>query len=338
MSELPRRTRYRLQTYATIREDQRSVHPVPRRIEEVTHTMKVFTKILVLIIFMTPVSSFSGDAIKLRPTISIYSDDQGSGLKNPEGVACGDNSAVIVADTGNSRLLLYTYQDENPKGGSEIVVPELTYPIRVQKNTKGELFALDGKKRRIVRIGPNGESMGYLDPKGVPAPASLVPRSFQIDDNDNIYVLDVFAGRVLFLDPNGNYRKHIDFPKEYGFFSDLAVDGRGNIFLIDSLSATVYSTQKESNTFSPLSENLKDVVKFPISISVDKSGVIYLVDQNGGGIVILGQDGSFLSFQSRKGWNEGLLYYPSQICVNEEGYVLIADRGNSRVQIFTVIK
>jgi len=60
--------------------------------------------------------------------------------------------------------------------------------------------------------------------------------------------------------------------------------------------------------------------------------------ENGSGIIILGQDGSFLGRQLSMGWNEGLLYYPTQMCINEKGEVFIADRGNSRVQIFTLVK
>ena len=60
--------------------------------------------------------------------------------------------------------------------------------------------------------------------------------------------------------------------------------------------------------------------------------------ENGSGIVILGQDGSFHGRQLSMGWTEGLLYFPSQMCVNDKGEVFIADRGNSRVQIFTLVK
>jgi hypothetical protein len=38
------------------------------------------------------------------------------------------------------------------------------------------------------------------------------------------------------------------------------------------------------------------------------------------------------------GWNEGLLYYPSQMCISEKGEAFIADRGNSRVQVFNIIR
>ena len=62
------------------------------------------------------------------------------------------------------------------------------------------------------------------------------------------------------------------------------------------------------------------------------------MDENGGGIVILGQDGSFLGRQLSMGWNEGLLYYPTQMCINERGEVFIADRGNSRIDIFMIVQ
>jgi hypothetical protein len=53
---------------------------------------------------------------------------------------------------------------------------------------------------------------------------------------------------------------------------------------------------------------------------------------------MLSQDGSFLGRQLSMGWNEGLLYYPTQMCINEKGEAFIADRGNSRIQIFMVVK
>jgi len=38
------------------------------------------------------------------------------------------------------------------------------------------------------------------------------------------------------------------------------------------------------------------------------------------------------------GWNEGLLNAPSQMCINGKGQAFIADRGNSRVQVFSLVR
>jgi len=289
-------------------------------------------------VLLLPLNSFSAETVKLRYLQSVYFDDKGGGIKQPEGIACNDKSVLVIGDTGNDRLLRYTLEEKNLKAGAEIKIPELSNPIRIQINSKGEIFALDGKKRRVVRINPDGSFKNYVDPEGVPSPSAFVPRSFKLDRNDNIYILDIFTGRVLILSPEGKYQKQIPFPKEYGFFSDLSVDSKENILLIDCVKAMVFSAAKDSNSFSPLTKSLREYLDFPVSLTTDNRGTIYIVDEDGSGIVILGQDGSFLGRQLSVGWTEGLLNFPSQISMNEKGEVFIADRGNSRVQIFTLVK
>ena len=293
---------------------------------------------MIICILLLPMKSFSAEAVKLRYLQSVYFDDKGGGLKQPEGVACNEKSLLVVGDTGNDRLVRYTFQEKSLKAGAEIKIPQLSSPIRPQINSKGEIFALDGKRRRVVSLTPEGAFKGYVDPEGVPSPSTYVPRSFKIDRNNNIYILDIFSGRVLVLNSEGKYQKQIPFPTDYGFFSDLSVDSKGTIFLVDCVKAMVFSAAKDSNSFSPFTKNLREYLNFPTSITTDTRGTIFIVDENGSGIVILGQDGSFQGRQLNMGWNEGLLYFPSQMCINDKGEVFIADRGNSRVQIFTLVK
>ena len=294
--------------------------------------------ILIISAVLLPMKSFSAETVRFRYLQSVYFDEKGGGLKQPEGVACNEKSLLVVGDTGNDRLLQFTFQEKSLKAGNEIKIPQLTNPIRVQINSKGEIFVLDGKKRRIIRLNPDGTFKGYVDAEGIPSPSTFVPRSFKIDRNNNIYILDIFTGRVLVLNSEGKYQKQIPFPKDYGFFSDLSVDSKGTLLLVDCIKAMVFSAAKDSNTFSPLTKNLREYLNFPTSITTDNRGTIYIVDENGSGIVILGQDGSFQGRQLNMGWNEGLLYFPSQMCVDEKGEVFIADRGNSRIQIFTLVK
>jgi len=79
-------------------------------------------------------------------------------------------------------------------------------------------------------------------------------------------------------------------------------------------------------------------MRFPTSLTTDSRGRIYLVDRNGGSVVVLGQDGSFLSRQSAMGWKEGRLNFPSQICATGSGEVFIADTNNNRIQVFKTIE
>ncbi len=315
------------------------MHPVPYTIYEVINMIKSLMKTVATIIMLfVPLSSFGAETVKLRHIASVYTDSKGGGIKLPEGVVCSEKSTFIVADTGNGRLLRYTFQEGVTKGGEEIKLPELPYPLRVQINSAGEIFALDGKLRRIARLNPDGTFKSYIDPEGLPSDSTVVPKSFRIDNNDNIYILDIFSDRILVLDSAGKYLNHIQLPKDHGFISDFAVGTAGNIILLDSVKAMLYSASKESKDFSPLTESMREDMNFPATITVDKSGIIYLADQTGSAITILGQDGSFRGHLLGFGWKEGLIRYPSQMCINEKEEIFIADRENSRIQIFSVIR
>ena len=278
--------------------------------------------------------SHAAEPLKLKMMAPIYVDGKGAGIKQPEGVSCRGN-ALVVADTGNGRLLRYTIAGDNWTPGGEIVLPQLPFPIRVDVNSKGEIFALDGKSRRIGRVAASGEFLGYVAPAG-DVQGTVVPRSFRIDRNDNLYLLDVSSARILVMDPSGKIQREIPFPKEYGFFSDLSVDAGENILLLDSVGKRVFKIAKNSQKIAPLSESLKEEVYFPTAIATDKQGTIFLVDQNGSGIVILGPDGSFRGRRLSMGWKNGFLRYPAQMCISENGTAFIADRGNNRVDAFLI--
>ena len=289
-----------------------------------------------VLLFQLPLSEA---AMKFRYMSSIYADDKGLGLKQPEGVACGGESLLIVADSGNGRLLRYSIKDGAMEVGTvEVKVDQLSYPIKTEINSRGEIYTLDRRQRSIVRCSPAGEFQGYLQPAGLPSPTAYVPRSFTVDRNDNIYILDILSERVLILDHTGRYVRQIKFPKKYGPFSDLTVDFRGTVLLLDGVDGVVFSAGKNSVSFARLTSSLKEYVRFPASLTTDDRGRIYLVDRNGGSIIILGLDGSFIGRQSGMGWKEGSLNYPAQMCINNKGEIFIADTNNSRVQIFEMVE
>lgn len=290
-------------------------------------------------ILLLPAPALSAEVLQMKHVASIYTyadanDPKAAEIKinQPEGVACKGTS-IIVSDTANGRLQPYTLQDDGTikqRPGAEIKVP---YPMHVRLNSKGDIFVLDGKQRKILRLNAAGEFKGNFEPEGLPAPVTWIPKNFAIDTNDNVYILDVFSARVLVVSPEGKFQRQIGFPTADGFFSDLAVDPQGTIFILNSITTTVSSAGPDDKAFSPLTKGLKDYITFPTALTADKQ-YIYVVDQFGSGVVVLGKDGSFKGRKLRMGWKEGELRYPSDICLNEKGEMFIADRGNNRVQMY----
>jgi hypothetical protein len=83
-----------------------------------------------------------------------------------------------------------------------------------------------------------------------------------------------------------------------------------------------------------MATDLQNYLFFAISIETDSQGRIYLVDQNDNGVVLLGQDGLFLGRYLNFGWKPGQIFYPAQACLAGNDVFVIADRDNSRVQLF----
>ena len=273
----------------------------------------------------------------LTHTVSIYEDEKGQPLKAPEGVACGQDGRLVVADTGNGRLVRLAYRNGVVSGGTPVLLPQLPYPVRLQLDSQGGLWVLDRKVRRIGRVDPTGAFAGYLEVRGVTSPEAVVPGAFKLDAAGNVYLLDLAGVRVLVLDASGAVQRQLDLPRKPAFFTDVAVDPAGTVYAVDAAGGAVWSAPKSAKAFALLAKGLKDNMSFPGSLAVSR-GRLFVVDQNGDGVVVLGLDGSYQGRQLGIGWSEGLVYYPAQLCLDESGSAFLADRYNNRVQIFSMKK
>jgi len=291
----------------------------------------IVLSIILLLCCLYSVALFAANPLNIKFVQAIYEVDEEIRLKNPVGVACTDDY-LVIADTGDNMLVKYPYKDKKI-GAKEFEMP-IPVPIVVQVNSKNEIYALNGRDRRIMIFNADGTEKEYLSPKGSPVSRNMVPRSFRIDGNDNIFILDISDEIVLVLDPAGNYTRHIPLPAQAGFFSDLAVNSNGTIFIVDSTQPAVYSAAPDAEQFTLLTDGVAEYTNFPTNIEVDASNTIYLVDKHGGSIVLLGSNGSFLGHKFGYGWLEGQFFYPAQLCISHGGNIFVADRSNSRVQMF----
>ena len=292
--------------------------------------IKLATVLCLFILCSTAAWAQSGS---YRLDLVIYDDGQGNNLKAPAGVACSADRTV-VADTGNSRVLTYETSDRMMDLASEIKLVRQIRPALVQMGADGLLLVYDSRAKEILRFDGSGKRIGSVEPKDLPSGSRIILKSFRVDESGSIYLLDVFGRRVVVLDKTGVFLRQTAFPLEFGFISDLAVDDRGRVYIIDSVRSQVFSAQPEEESFTPLSDSLKDHLSYPTRLEVDSKGLIYIVDEETSSLGVLRRDGSFKGSLFNRGRKEGLLYYPSQICVEDGSRIIIADRDNSRVQVF----
>lgn len=264
---------------------------------------------------------------------SAYQDAAGAALRGPEGVACTDSGRVVVGDTANGRLVMFSFREGRFGPGETIRFEQLGRPFRVQIDARGNLLSLDQKSRRIVKVAPDGSFGGFLELKNLPAGrAAPFAGSFKLDRNDNVYVLDLANTRVLVTDPGGAFLRALPLPPG-GFITDIAVDRGGAVYAVDGVRAMVYVATREATAFAAKTRPLKEFMNFPSYLEAADRGRLVLVDRHGNGLVVVGPEGTFQGRQLAMGWNDGLVYYPSQICLMGSTTV-VADRNNHRVQAF----
>jgi hypothetical protein len=269
-------------------------------------------------------------AAGLQPLALITADDKEAPLHLPEGVACGGKGVVVVADSGNGRLLTFTWREGRLEGGAPIKLAEAPYPVRVQIDSRGNVVVLDRRTRRLVKVDTAGRYAGVLELRGAAGPAPL-PLAFRIAAEDRLVVLDGAARRVLLAGPEGRVGRELPLPPG-GAFTDVGVDGAGRILAVDAAASRLWVAEKDAKGFRPLGEPLKDRVSFPGYVA-EEGGRLVLVDQNGHGLAMLGADGRFLGRELELGWGAGRVSYPGQVCGNGAGQLFLADRGNDRIQV-----
>jgi len=291
-------------------------------------------RLLLLAALLAAASAAQAQAVSLIHAGSVYEDDKDRPLRAPEGVACSDDGQLVVADTGNGRLLRLSFKNRALAGGTEVKLPQLPSPTELQLDGKGNLLVLDRKLRKIGRVDAAGAFQGYVEPRGEGL-GTVAAGAFELDGAGNLWILDLAGVQLLAVDGGGQVVRRLSLPRGGAVFTDLAVDAAGTVYAVDSARSAVWSAEKGASALKPLVQGMKEVMTFPTFLSVSR-GRLFVTDQNGHGIAVFGIDGAYQGRLLSLGWGEGLVYYPAQVCVNDKDELFVADRYNNRVQAFTM--
>jgi sugar lactone lactonase YvrE len=197
-----------------------------------------------------------------------------------------------------------------------------------------------------------------------------------IDGSGNLYVADYDNNRVLYY-PAGSttatrvYGQGGDFTTNtenkggvsadtLAYPVDVAVDGSGNLYVVDqnnhrvlyypSGSTTATRVYGQGGDFTTNTENKggvsADSLSWPFGVAVDGSGNLYVDDYYNQRVLyypsgsttatrVYGQGGDFTTNAANKGGiSAATLYYPEGIAVDGSGNLYVADNTNQRVLFY----
>lgn len=284
---------------------------------------------LALPVLTLAVASVRAGVVAVSFTTAVYDDEKGRALDSPEGVACGADGLFVVADAGNQRVLQFRYEDEKVSGGTPMKLPKDTHPVRVEIDKNGDVLVFDQRARKIVRLGPDGALVGSLD-----LAEEIVPVSFKPGLTGDVYVLDIAGNRVVQTSPGGQFTKAISLPADAGPVSDLAIGNDGALYVVNGAKAQLFKAKKTDSSFSVLVPRLEGVTHASYVTTDAKRASLIISNQHGHELVVLDIDGQIIGRRLGIGQKDGRVYYPSQVCMTPGGALIVADRGNNRVQVF----
>ncbi|KAF0980527.1 hypothetical protein FDP41_013741 [Naegleria fowleri] len=231
----------------------------------------------------------------------------------------------ICNHTSSSTSLPSSASSTPTTGSSSSLVQSPNTPVAIEK------CRIEGKF--VCKFGGKGSEDGQFS-----SPTDLV-----IDPNDNIIVCDNENNRVQIFSKEGKFLRKFSVPKPYG----VTFDSKEGTILVTSDDHCVYAFDRSGMEVGKFGSKGSDygMFSYPTGIVVSEPkdqhvpGKIFICDHHNHRIQIFDKYGSFIKSFGTNGTNPemegGYFYGPNSIDIDIDGNLVITDRYNSRVQVFT---
>jgi hypothetical protein len=197
-------------------------------------------------------------------SIAFYGEE-GSGIgqfRHPQGIAASRDGHVVVADTGNDRLHVLSYADDQLHHvrfiQGEFAGKPLRQPLGVALEV-GEIYVCDPENDRILVLDLQGALQRVLAPTRDGEPLLIRPFSvavirgrsdFNYFGDDFVVVVDSSQSRLVQLTPTGEVRvirRLGELGRRAGRFHSVAVDFYANVYCSD-LAGMLHKFDREMRT------------------------------------------------------------------------------------------
>ncbi|MEI6667891.1 MAG: 6-bladed beta-propeller [Acidobacteriota bacterium] len=263
-------------------------------------------------------------------------------LVKPYGIAVSRIGRVYVTDTVARRVFVFDPEAKTLSFLGEAGTAKLTKPIGVAVDADDHVFVADATVNRVFGYGLDGHLFMAIGREGeLDNPSGLA-----IDRVRNLlYVADAKKHHVLcYSTKDGSSVRTIGkrggAPGEFNFPTNLFVDGRGQLYVTDTMNFRIQVFDTEGAFVSEFGTqgDTPGSLNRPKGVGVDSEGHVYVVDSSFNNFQAFDANGQLLLFVGSVGRAPGEFFLPAGLYVDDHDQIYVADQGNARVQVFEYLK
>lgn len=258
------------------------------------------------------------------------------GAKNGNSIALASDGNILVADTNNHRVQVFTptgnYLSQFGSLGS--ADGKFNLPISLTLGSGGDIYVLERGNNRIQRFDSAGVYKSKFGVAGTgDGQISAASAGLAVDSGGNIYVSE--HPRVQKFSPAGTFL----FKLTVDYVTGLAVDSSDNLYVTVSRDAEG-AVRKYSpsggllDSFGSASAKLGHFEN-PEDFATDASGNIYVADTGNHRIQKFDSSGNFILSFGSKGTGNTEFNRPFSITIDSDGNIQVIDLDNNRIKKFT---
>ena len=183
---------------------------------------------------------------------------------------------------------------------------------------------------RILRCDRNGGNIQVQKVKHV----KVGQRGLAVVGEEVMVCVKENRGTIMVYDKELNYVRRIE-RRGMGYFWAISADSHGNLYCadVDNDVIQVFSNDGVFLCSFGCDGKGEKKVKRPWGLCVSGHNV-YVCNYGSSNISVFTTDGVYVTSFGQCGSNEGDFNYPHSVCVDQDGFVYVTERNNSRVQCF----
>jgi sugar lactone lactonase YvrE len=282
--------------------------------------------LLGMALVLTPAAGMAQSAWQWEMSLKI--DTPGNAMYMPSAIGFDPESERYYAvDTGRNRLVSFSRTGELLRAFT--ADDRLKAPFDMVRLDSGQLWVVEKGRNSITRIDIAAREIKPHTLRD--GNRQVFPDRISLGEG-KLFVLDRASGGVLRLDNDLKIEQRFVCADCIGGFGDFTV-ADGSVWGLETRGKSITRFRQDGTVAQTI--RLDDQVDFPVSLAVDPTGFLYILDRHQNAINVYGQDGRFRYRFLGPGTARGQLHFPRHLRFDPWGRLCVVDEGNGRVEIFS---